>query len=427
MEGQAEVAAQRPAGSDDAVEILVGGTRAVSRSDADGLAHSRARHGDGGGAKVMVYEGGSEVESGGAKVEVGRGMGTSVEEGRPPKPPEELLPAPAGLLPAPGSSLQFNNVEFAWEAVADAASYTAELCLDPDCARLVDRRLALTEPAWTPPPLRRGDYYWRVTAVSASGLDGYPSAGARLAILADGADLGAPSGRLVVAGRQLRMEGRLYVDEAVRVEPQLEDSQSGVGGWRPVIDGRETDRRRWDGPWPDGTYAATVAAFDRVGNEARLPAVEFVVDATPPQLGARGEPSSGGVSAMPPRLRRLWLRRGRNWLEASIDGRLWLPWTVPGSPLDRELARRGVPGLSRLLVVNGDNPQVLVRLADGADLRPPSGPPAPMLVVWAADAGVGVERLELRLDEPVASRFAFRVTAADAFEHRRELSWTLNP
>ena len=43
----------------------------------------------------MVYEGGSEVESSGKKVEVGRGMGTSVEQGKPPAPPEKLFLGPS--------------------------------------------------------------------------------------------------------------------------------------------------------------------------------------------------------------------------------------------------------------------------------------------------------------------------------------------
>ena len=82
VEGQAEVAAKRPAGSEQAIEILVGGTRAVSRPDETGVAQTRARRTEGEGAAVMVYEGGGEVESGGQKVEVARGMGTAVERGQ---------------------------------------------------------------------------------------------------------------------------------------------------------------------------------------------------------------------------------------------------------------------------------------------------------------------------------------------------------
>ena len=48
------------------------------------------------------------------------------------------------------------------------------------------------------------------------------------------------------------------LDEAVRVEPRLEDAQSGVAGWRPIIDGVETSRERWDGTWSDGTYQLSV-------------------------------------------------------------------------------------------------------------------------------------------------------------------------
>ena len=137
VEGQAEVAAKRPAGSDESIEILVAGTRAVSRPDPAGVAQTRARRTGEDGAAVMVYEGGSEVESGGQKVEVGRGMGTAVERGKPPAPPEKLLPAPTELRPEPGSRLTFNGFELAWLPVAGAAAYTADLCGDVDCARLV--------------------------------------------------------------------------------------------------------------------------------------------------------------------------------------------------------------------------------------------------------------------------------------------------
>ena len=117
----------------------------------------------------MVYEGGGEVESGGQKVAVARGMGTSVEAGKPPAPPEKLLPAPEGLSPEPGTRIEHNELELAWRAVEGAASYTVELCADADCGLLVERRVGLAEAAWQPSPPSPGDYYWRVTAYNGSG------------------------------------------------------------------------------------------------------------------------------------------------------------------------------------------------------------------------------------------------------------------
>ena len=49
----------------------------------------------------MAYGGESEVEAGGAKVQVQRGMGTSVATQGPPSPPEPLLPAPVLAGPEP--------------------------------------------------------------------------------------------------------------------------------------------------------------------------------------------------------------------------------------------------------------------------------------------------------------------------------------
>ncbi len=429
VEGQAELAASLPPGATTDIQILVGGTLARPQVDEAGVSQTRARRAAD-GAKVMVYEGAGEVEAGGAKVAVGRGMGTAVAEGQAPSPPEKLLPAPTLVSPPAGARLDFVNVELAWQPVEGAASYTYELCLDPQCARLVDRAVGLTVAAHRP-PLRRGDYFWRITAVSASGLDGYPSAGTPLGILGDGTDRTPPTGSLSVVGRQLHVDERLYVDESVRIEPALEDHQSGVAGWRPVINGEEVDRARWQGSWPDGGYSATVVAVDRAGNEGRLPPVEFLVDALPPDLAGDGGSGLAVDDRLPPRLRRRWLRRGPAWLEVSVDGGRWLPLVETGSRLARALERRRVPWLDRRqpLVVRGDAPQLLVRSADAAPLALPLPGAAPVSVVrvWAVDVGVGVAQLELALEFDEQGGVAATASAVDDLGHRRVLGWRLRP
>ena len=450
LEGQAEVAAKRPAGSSREIEILVGGTRAVSRPDEAGVAQTRARRTEGAGAKVMVYEGGGEVESGGQKVEVGRGMGTSVEQGKPPAPPERLLPAPRGLQPAAGTRLTFNDVELSWQGVEGAAAYTGELCADDECVLLVERRVGLTEPSWTPEPPAPGDYFWRVTAVSASGLDGYPSPGAGLAILG-GPDEVAPTGRLAVVGRQLRFGDRLIVDENVRIEPQLEDERSGVAGWRPIIDGVEVSRERWDGVWPDGTYQLAVRAADQAGNESVIAGdEEIVVDAVPPVLAVTAHPVAAADRGGADRSRcgwlldanrrwpsvtqcrwvrkaqRRWLRRGLNWLEVSVDGRLWNPLIAAGSEPAREVARASyrLPAAPTTMIVGADHPQLLVRSADGSPLLLPGlATGVAGLRIGVFDAGAGVEQMRLRVEEAGAGSIILSAEATDALGHRHEMSW----
>ena len=78
------------------VEIVLGNTRATSRPDAKAPARTRARRAEEGGAKLMAYGGESEVEAGGAKVKVQRGMGTSVAA---PGPPLAARAAAAGARP----------------------------------------------------------------------------------------------------------------------------------------------------------------------------------------------------------------------------------------------------------------------------------------------------------------------------------------
>src|SRR6185295_19865258 len=100
----------------------------TSRPDKSGGAQTRARRADEGSAKVSVYGGESEVEAGGAKVQVPRGMGTSVAPTGPPSPPEKLLAAPAGLDPAAGDERACADPLFSWQAVPEAATYTVEVC-----------------------------------------------------------------------------------------------------------------------------------------------------------------------------------------------------------------------------------------------------------------------------------------------------------
>ncbi len=452
VEGQAEVSSRRLPGLESEIEILVGGARALSRPDEAGVAQTRARRAADDSAKVMVYEGGGEVEAGGQKVAVARGMGTSVPRGRPPDPPEKLLPAATGLDPAPGARLLFSNVELTWQPVEGAASYTAELCRDADCALLVRRRPGLNEPAWQPPALARGDYFWRVTAVSRSGLDGYPTAGAALAVLG-GADTTGPAGTLVVSGPQLRRGSRLVVDENVQLEPRLSDGESGVAGWRPWIDGREASAERWRGPWSDGAYRASVVAVDRAGNESTLPQIEFEVDATPPRLEVSAWIPSGGLESIRPsrcgwlarparrwptltecdwlaRAQRRWLARGWSWVEASVDGVFWRPVVEQHAPLVAEIRRAGLdlPVPTAAVTVHGDDPQLLLRSAAGAGLRlPEGGGAAPLLRVRAIDGGGGVARLKLRLRSAESGATEVVAVATDAFGHRRELAWSAQP
>lgn len=184
VEGQGDLTSPGKTGATGGgdIEIVMGSARARPVTTAEGGAWSRARQTAGAPAQLMVYNGASEVEAAGARVAVGTGMGTSIAPGHKPGAPEKLLPAPVRRWPSSGSAFEYSNVGFRWDPVSGASAYVIEFCADPACARLVRRSLGLRQNEWIADGLPVGDFYWRVTAQSASGLDGYPSEPGRLSV-----------------------------------------------------------------------------------------------------------------------------------------------------------------------------------------------------------------------------------------------------
>lgn len=283
VEGQADLEARAAAAAPPPeIEIVLGSTTATSRADRSGPAQTRARRSEEGGAKLMAYGGESEVEAGGATVQVPRGMGTSVAAEGPPSPPEPLLPAPRLADPAPGAERACADPVLAWEPVAGAASYTVEVCRDSGCGELVERRTGETAIQWRPAALPVTELHWRVTARSASGLDGYPSEAARLAVTSERVAVPPPTGSLQVAGPQVRVGERLFVNTAAKVEATAVDSAGSPARWTPVVAGKE--ETAWPASWAPGEHTAAAVALDGCGNRGPIAPVTFVVDATPPAI-----------------------------------------------------------------------------------------------------------------------------------------------
>lgn len=399
VEGQADLEARSASAAvAPEVEIVVGNTRATSRADRSGPAQTRARRSEEGGAKLMAYGGESEVEAGGAKVQVPRGMGTSVASAGPPSPPEKLLEAPRLAAPADGAELACADPLLSWEPLAGAATYTVEVCRDPGCAELIDRRTGESAAEWRPAALPTGSHYWRVTARGASGLDGYPSQASRLAITSDRAGLAPPTGTLQVTGPQVRVGERLFVSSAARVEATALDSTGAPARWKPLIGGKEA--AAWPSSWSAGEQTAGAVALDGCGNRGTIAPVAFVVDTAAPTI--RWE--VGDQEALKDRLapdderERRRLRGHRDNGRASRDSWPSLAgvWLVP-VPWARaeEMAR-----VARFPVeIASDHPQaffsaprtdVIVEGSEGtlSDDR--------FLWVAADDAGAGVDRLTFR-------------------------------
>ncbi|MEM7480557.1 MAG: FecR domain-containing protein [Acidobacteriota bacterium] len=283
VEGQADLVSRPEKPGSSEIEIVIGDTTARPRPTAAGVAEGRLRRTEG-AAQLMVYEGVSEVAAAGQSVEVPRGMGTSVEQGKAPSPPEKLLSAPR---PTPAMDRwPFANPRLSWRAVGGASSYVVEVCGDADCGELLERAEALEETAWQAGVLPTGEHFWRVTAVAPSGLDGYPSRPRPLTILNPRPDLEPPAVAVRVEG-----PGRAFEDGRVQLSPGGSLSLEG----QDDVSGVEEIRFRWnDGPWtawsgqrltpPTGEdgQRLEVQATDRVGRVSRNWAV--TVESAPPAL-----------------------------------------------------------------------------------------------------------------------------------------------
>lgn len=176
LEGQADLAAKpRKTAQAPSIEIVVGGATATPRTTPDRDTQARARTTGAGGAQLMVYGGAADLVSGGRQVEVDEGMGSTVQRGAAPTPPEKLLPASRMFAPVPGASYDHANPRLSWQPVEGAASYTLEVCRDLACGELVERATRLRDTRFTPDGLPLGTLYVRVRAVSTTGLDGFPS------------------------------------------------------------------------------------------------------------------------------------------------------------------------------------------------------------------------------------------------------------
>ena len=388
--------------------------------DPTGPAQTRARRSEEGGAKLVAYGSASEVEAAGATVQVPRGMGTSVAPQGPPSPPEKLLPAPRLTDPAPGAERACADPEFSWEPVAAAASYTVEVCRDPGCGELVERRTGETATRWRPAALPVGDLYWRVTARSSSGLDGYPSEAARLAVTSDRAGLGPPTGSLQITGPQVRVGDRLFVGPGVRLKVTAADAAGGSARWTPVLNGHEESA--WPASWSAGERTAGATIADGCGHRASLAPVTFVVDTEPPAIRWQvGDPRTFAdrlADDTEPKRRHIrgTAVKGRPAADSweSVAG-IWqapLPWV---RSRDRDFLAR-----ARYLVeIASDHPQAFLAApgtalsADGteADLG------GRLLWLAAEDGGSGVDRLTFRT-RPDGDRVILEVEATDMVGNR---------
>ncbi len=135
--------------------------------------------------RLANYEGEIEVASQGGTVVLGANQGTLVKSNEPPLPPLNLLDPPALEQPEDAQVLYGADATLRWSARPQAAAYWLEVARDPRFATLVLTETALRDTQYRLPTGEEGLYYWRLSAVDASGLPGSPSRVRRFQVVRD--------------------------------------------------------------------------------------------------------------------------------------------------------------------------------------------------------------------------------------------------
>lgn len=399
VEGQADVEGQAAAGrsSRPEVEIVLGPARATTRPAPAGGTRARARRVEQGGAKLMIYGGEGEVEAGGTRVAVPEGMGTSVEAQGPPSPPEKLLPAPQPVSPPGGSQVECANPRFSWAPVPDAATYTIEVCRDESCAVLVERAVGLDKPEWRADALPRGDLYWRATARSVSGLDGYPGVPVRLAITSDQKDLAGPKEAALIEGPQIQVGDILWAAPTARIVATWTDPETG-DPLRRDLTRNPAELTGFAARWAEGGIPGST--FDSCGNAGSFPPIPFRVDDQAPEITWEVV----DLDEFPNRRRKAREPKGLSW----SGGASWRPLQVDAAPL----------------IIRTDAPQLLLHGArfdlGDEEVGPGDGQ---MLRARFQDAGAGVDHLSFQLRSGDGGKLELEIEVVDLVGNSRKVAW----
>lgn len=396
-------------------EVIIGGSRMTPSPET--RIQARLRRPEDGGAQLMVYVGETVVESGGASQEVPAGMGTQMAEGMPPSPPEQLLPAAALTTPPAASEWPAGGPSFAWNLVPGAADYVLEVCRDPHCGRLVLRRTALESSETGMANLAAGVYHWRVTAVSDSGLDGFPSATRSFTVRAE-ADTAPPTISSEFTGTRIEREGTLYLGPGARLEIEIEDASGVERAWA-VLDGDEVELTSAQADWSPGAHEVVIHARDRAGNEGRSEALTFTFDPLPPEIHWGSE--TGGLYHSFSGESGSWTQSERGGrapeLVWSTDRATWRAtqrqdWSVQRSVAPRFFLRSAG---RRGRVYALPNVSLPVKRRHG-------------IGVLANDALVGTKTLDFRIVDDADDRSGRRRLVVEATDHlgnRSSISWLI--
>ncbi len=425
--GQADLERRPTAATATAIEIVMGDTVVTPRAASAGeTVQARTRRPEGQGAQLMVYQGTGDVAAGGEQVTVPKGMGTTVAEGGAPTPPEKLLDAPRIVRPPADSLWDVPNPPFEWQPVEGARSYTLEICRDDKCGELERRVTDLQTTTWGDAQLPVASFFWRVTATSPSGLDGYPSGSTAFSVVGDKIDSEPPRSSVSFIGPRVGVNDRLILGSGAEILAHVIDNGTGVAEWTPLLDGEETTLESWRSPWDSGSHTVSVAATDKSGNRSTLEPVAWEYDPDPPVISwgleddetPLGEASGEMDSEINPlaeneKLFGLWARTTGSdrsplvWTSSKIR---WLPMKY---------------GDWRIY---SDKPYIIVRARKGSVEFPILDQTISKkrgLWIHATDSGCGVESMTYQLLEGPQEEKVLVIEAVDILDNKSTVVWTL--
>lgn len=446
VEGQADLVGGKVSEESPEIEFVIGEATARPTPGSGGKSRARLRKSKSGAAQLMIYEGTSEIEAGGKTVSVAKGMGTSVPKGAPPLPPEKLLPRPTMSVPQPNGDLEVEHLEFSWQSVEGAVGYTIEVCSDPLCEALVARAVGLTSTSWAAQELPLGDLQWRVTAVSPSGLDGYPAASQPFSVVPARAEFDPPTATFTLPDlaveRTLDGETRTFYAPTARVRVAVEDP-SGVAFWQPLIDAEPAEKGDLEGGWSHGVHTVTVRAEDELGNLGQGgQSVSFAVDGEAPELTWRigGQELLNelfGKERLDHPDSRWWLKRAARRNARRVRKHRKPDWTLIAwgnervdisSTLERENMIGGLYRSHSGFRLTGKAPFVVILAPGILDQRIEGVATAgDFLVLQAADGWAGVEDLTVTTVGSPATGYQLRARSKDRLGNAGSTNWDFSP
>lgn len=96
-------------------------------------------------------------------------------------------------------------------------------------------------------------------------------------------DLTPPQGKLTLSGIQKQLGDRLILGPNATIEATIQDKDSGLASWTPLLNGNKVTKEQWSGPWKKGRYELSTTAVDHVGNSAKVGHSKFEIDTEPPK------------------------------------------------------------------------------------------------------------------------------------------------